>query len=76
MKIEILGTGCPSCKKLEANVRAAVEKIGKKAEVVKITDIKEIISYGVMGTPALVINGKIVAQARIPSVDEIVKMLG
>ncbi|MEM2948700.1 MAG: thioredoxin family protein [Candidatus Anstonellales archaeon] len=76
MKIEILGTGCPSCKKLEANVRAAVEKTGKKAEVVKITDIKEILSYGVMGTPALVINGKIVAQARIPSVDEIVKMLG
>ena len=76
MKIEILGTGCPRCKNLEANVRIALEKTGKKAEIVKVADIREIISYGIMGSPALVIDGKVAAQGRIPSVDEIVKMLG
>jgi small redox-active disulfide protein 2 len=76
MKIEILGTGCQRCKNLEANVRIALEKTGKKAEIVKVADIQDILSYGIMGTPALVINGKIMAQGRVPSVDEIVKMLG
>jgi len=75
MKIEILGTGCLRCKNLEANVKMAVEKAGKRAEVIKVTDIKEILAYGIMGTPALVIDGKVMAQGRIPSVDEIVKML-
>ncbi|MGB9719589.1 MAG: thioredoxin family protein [Candidatus Anstonellales archaeon] len=76
MKIEILGTGCSNCKKLEANVRIAVEKTGKNAEITKVTDMKEILSYGVMGLPALVIDGRIVSQGRVPSVDEIAKMVG
>lgn len=75
MKIEILGSGCANCKRLEENARAAVAKAGKKAEILKVTDFGKIASYGVMSTPALVVDGKIKAEGRIPSVDEIAKML-
>jgi small redox-active disulfide protein 2 len=71
MKIEILGTGCPKCKKLEENVRKAVEESGEKAEIVKVTDIAKIVEYGVMSTPALVIDGKVKSSGRIPEVKEI-----
>jgi len=71
MKIEILGSGCPKCKQLEANARKAVEESGKKAEIVKVTDISEIINRGVMATPAISIDGKIRASGRIPGVEEI-----
>jgi len=71
MKIEILGSGCPKCKQLEANAKKAVEETGKKAEVVKITDINEIIERGIMSTPAISIDGKIKASGRIPEVKEI-----
>ncbi len=75
MKIEILGSGCANCRRLEENARKAVEKTGKKAEIVKVTDFAQIASYGVMRTPALVIDGKIKSEGRIPDVDEIAKML-
>jgi small redox-active disulfide protein 2 len=75
MKIEILGTGCPKCKKLEENARKALEETGKKAEVIKITDINEIIEKDVMTTPAIMIDGKIKAFGRIPGVEEIKKWL-
>lgn len=75
MKIEILGSGCPNCKKLEENARKACEELGKKAEFKKITDFGEIASYGVMSTPALVIDGKVRSYGRIPEVNEIKKML-
>ena len=75
LRIEILGSGCANCRRLEENARAAVAKAGKKAEILKVTDFGKIVSYGVMGTPALVIDGKIKAEGRIPSVDEIMKML-
>jgi small redox-active disulfide protein 2 len=71
MKIEILGSGCPKCKQLEANARKAVEESGKKAEIVKVTDINEIINRGVMATPAIIIDGKVKASGRIPDVGEI-----
>jgi len=71
MKIEILGSGCPKCKQLEANARKAVEETGKKAAIVKVTDINEIINRGVMATPAISIDGKIRASGRIPGVEEI-----
>jgi small redox-active disulfide protein 2 len=71
MKIEILGSGCPKCKQLEANARKAVEESGKKAEIVKVTDISEIINRGVMATPAIIIDGKVKASGRIPDVGEI-----
>jgi len=75
VRIEILGSGCANCKRLEENAREAVKKAGKEAEFIKVTDFKEISAYGVMRTPALVIDGKLMAQGRIPSVDEIIKML-
>jgi len=71
MKIEILGSGCQKCKQLEANARKAVEEAKKKAEIVKVTDINEIINYGVMSTPAIIIDGKLKAYGRIPEVKEI-----
>ncbi|MEM4153031.1 MAG: thioredoxin family protein [Candidatus Pacearchaeota archaeon] len=75
MKIEILGMGCPKCKQLEANARKAVEEAKKKAEIVKVTDINEIITRGVMATPAIIIDGKLKAYGRIPEVEEIKKWL-
>ena len=75
MKIEILGSGCPKCKQLEENTRKALEETKKKAEIVKVTDINEIISRGVMATPAIIIDGKLKASGRIPEVKEIKKWL-
>ena len=76
MKIEILGTGCPKCKQLEANVKKALEETGKKAEIEKVTDINKIIEAGVMATPALAIDGKVKSAGRIADIEEIKKMLG
>lgn len=75
MKIEILGTGCLKCKKLEENARKALEEKGKKAEVIKVTDITEIISYGVMSTPAIVIDGKVKAYGKVSTIEDIKKWL-
>ncbi len=71
MKIEILGTGCPKCKVLEENARKAVSESGKKVEIIKINDISKIIEYGVMTTPAIVIDGKVKASGRVAEVKEI-----
>jgi len=75
MKIEILGMGCPNCKKLEENARKAVSEAGVGAKVAKVTDIDKIMEYGVMSSPALVIDGKVKASGRIPSVEEIKEWL-
>jgi len=75
MKIEILGTGCPKCKLLEENTRKALAETGKKAEVVKVTDISKIMEYGVMSTPAIVIDGKVKSYGKVNDVSEIKKWL-
>jgi small redox-active disulfide protein 2 len=75
MKIKILGSGCPSCKKLESNVLLALAAINKEAEVEKVTDIKDIMSYQVMATPALVLDGKVMFSGRVPSVELLKEML-
>jgi small redox-active disulfide protein 2 len=75
MKIEVLGMGCPSCKRLEENVRKAVKEAKVKAQIVKIDDLQQIIERGIMFTPALIIYGDEKAVGRVPSVDEIKKML-
>jgi len=75
MKIEILGTGCPNCKKLEENTRKAVEEMKLKAEIVKVTKIEDIMAYGVMSTPALVVNGEVKSYGRVPQVNDIKKWL-
>jgi len=75
MKIKILGTGCPNCKVLERNTKEAVENLKLKAEIEKVTDISKIMKYGVMSTPALVIDEKVVSYGKVLSSDEIKKLL-
>ena len=75
MKIEVLGTGCAKCKTLYENVMKALEESGKSAEVVKIEDIPSIMKYGVMSTPALVIDGQVKFSGKLASVAEIMGML-
>ena len=66
MKIEILGTGCPKCKKLNELVEEAINETGISAEIIKVTDVNKIIDYGVMVTPALVIDGDVKVAGKIP----------
>jgi len=75
MKVQILGTGCPRCKKLEANARKAIEELGIDAEIEKVQDIKEITKFGVMMTPGLVIDGKVKSTGEIASVEKVKKWL-
>ncbi|MBV7271379.1 TM0996/MTH895 family glutaredoxin-like protein [Clostridium sp. PL3] len=75
MIIKILGSGCSNCKKLEANAKEAVEKANVDAEIVKVQDIKDIMAYGVMRTPAIVVNEKVKMYGKVSSVDEIVKFI-
>lgn len=75
MKIEILGTGCTKCKALEEIVREVVEDSELNVEISKVTDINEIIEYGVMLTPGLVIDGKVMVSGRLPSKSEIEEFL-
>ncbi len=75
MKIEILGTGCAKCKTLYENTRAAVQEKGIEAEIVKIEDIQAIMKYGVMSTPALVVDGKVIFSGKTASAAEIKGLL-
>lgn len=75
MKIEILGAGCPKCKATEKNVRKAVEELGLNVDIVKVDDIQEIINRGVMMTPAIFVDGEAKIVGRIPSPEEIKKLL-
>ncbi len=74
-KILILGTGCPKCEKLQKDVEAVVSELGVEAEIDKITDIQQMMQYGVMATPALVIDGEVKAAGKAPSTGELKKML-
>lgn len=75
MEIKILGPGCPKCKTLERIAREVVEQNGIDATITKVDDIMEIMKYGVMATPALVVNGKVEIKGRVPSSDEIKQVL-
>lgn len=75
MEIKILGTGCPKCKTLEKLTRDVMEQNGIEATISKVEDIVEIMNYGVMSTPALVINGKVEIKGRVPSAEEIKQLL-
>lgn len=75
MIIKILGTGCPKCKKLEANALQAVKDAGIEAQVEKVTDLDQIMDYGVMLTPALVIDEKVIASGKTLSTEEIKKLI-
>lgn len=75
MEIKILGSGCAKCKTLEKLTREVVEQNGIDASISKVEDIMEIMKYGVMATPALVVDGKVVIKGRIPSQQEIKEAL-
>jgi len=75
MEIKILGPGCPKCKTLEKITREVVEKNGIDAKVTKIEGIMEIMKYGVMSTPALVVDEKVLVKGRVPSSEEIKQLL-
>ena len=71
MEIKILGVGCPKCERMEKNVKKVIDDIGIQAEVEKVKDIEDMMEYGIMMTPALVINNETKCQGRIPSTQEI-----
>ena len=75
-KLQILGTGCPKCKKLAENTEAAARALGIEYEIEKITDINEIMKFGVMLTPALVVDGEVKAVGKVPEPEDIKAMLG
>ena len=74
-KIQILGTGCPKCKKLAENAEVAIKDLGVECEIEKVSQINEIMKFGVMITPALAIDGKVTVTGKVASVDEIKQML-
>lgn len=75
MEIKVLGPGCPRCQQTETNVKEAVAEAGLDAKVDKVTDTMQIASYGVFGTPAVVIDGEVKSVGKIPSKEEIKKWL-
>ncbi len=74
-KIQILGTGCANCKRLTEITEVAVKEAGIKYEIEKVTDIQKIMAFGVMSTPALVVDGAVKVAGRVPSLEEIKKMV-
>ena len=74
-KIEVLGSGCPKCQKLESMVKEAVAKHGIDAEVSHIYDVNKILDYGVMVTPALIVDGKLKISGKLPSEAELLQVI-
>lgn len=74
-QIQVLGTGCPKCKQLAANAEAAAREAGVEFKLEKVTEINEIMKFGVMLTPALVVDGEVKAVGKVPAVDEIKAMM-
>jgi small redox-active disulfide protein 2 len=73
--IEVLGPGCDNCRRLEKNAREAIAMAGVEAEVVHVTDPREIVAHGILSTPGLVIDGRIVSYGRVPSAGDIATWL-
>jgi small redox-active disulfide protein 2 len=71
MKIQVLGTGCPKCKKTAENAEAAVRELGMEADVEKVQEIAEIMKFGVMMTPGLAVDGDVKVVGKVPSVEDI-----
>jgi len=74
-KIQILGTGCPKCMKLAENTELAARQLGIECDIEKITDINEIIHFGVMTTPTLVVDGQVKAVGKVPTTEQIKQLL-
>jgi small redox-active disulfide protein 2 len=75
MEIKVLGSGCLKCKALEKVIRDVVEENGLQADITKVEDIMDIMAYGVMVTPAMVVDGKVMVKGRVPSSKEILDIL-
>lgn len=75
IKIEVLGMGCAKCNKLEETARKAADELGIEYEVVKVKDINDIMNYGVIVTPALVVNGVVKVAGKVPAVEDVKKMI-
>ena len=75
MRIQILGTGCPKCQKLEENARQAASELSLDFHVEKVKDLQQIMAFGVMITPALVVDGVVKVAGKVPGVEDIKKML-
>ncbi|MGD2061931.1 MAG: thioredoxin family protein [Acidimicrobiia bacterium] len=75
MTIEVLGSGCANCKELEARTADAIASLGIEASIVKVTDFAEIASRGVMSTPALTVNGRVLVTGRVPSTAEVTTLI-
>lgn len=75
-KIQILGTGCAKCEKLAANAKQAAENLGLDYEMEKVTNLNQIMGFGVMTTPGLVVDGNVLVTGKVPSPTDIEKMLG
>lgn len=75
MVIKILGTGCPKCKQLEENAKKAIELSGVEASIEKVSEINKIMDYGVMMTPALVVDGEVKSVGKVLTTDEIKKLI-
>jgi len=73
--VKVLGSGCAKCNQLEVNVRKALEQLGMDTTIEHVTDFSQIAAYGVMSTPALVVDGKVVAYGKVVKVEEAVKIL-
>jgi len=75
-KLQILGTGCPKCRKLAENAEAAAKALGVEYTLEKVTNINDIMRFGVMMTPALAVDGVVKVAGKVPSVDELKRVLG
>lgn len=75
MEIKVLGTGCAKCKSLEAYTKQSLKELNIEASVEKVEDIQKIMEYGVMRTPGLVINGKVVLSGQVPKITELKNIL-
>jgi len=73
--IQVLGTGCPKCKKLAEHAEQAVKELGLDCEIVKVTEINEIMKFGVMMTPALVVDGEVKLAGKVPAVSQLKELL-
>ncbi len=75
MKIQILGTGCAKCKKLAETAETAAKELGLDYELVKVTEIGDILDFGIMATPGLAVDGKVLSAGKVPTVEQVKKLL-
>lgn len=75
MKIQILGTGCPKCKKLTELAEAAANEMGLAYEIEKVTDISKILDFGIMSTPGLAVDGKVLLSGHLPTAEQVKRLL-